>query len=134
MHEHALKGFFAALVLLMSCGANAAGLGQLTVRSALGQPLQAEIDLVSVQKDELGSLSVRVATPDAYRQAGLQYGSALADLALRVENRPNGQPYIKVTSARPVKESSLVVLVELNWPSGKVTREYRVLLDPPGMN
>lgn len=134
MHEHALKGFIAALMLVMSCGANAVGLGQLTVRSALGQPLQAEIDLVSVRKEELGSLAVRVATPDAYRQAGLQYGSAQADLVLRIENRPNGQPYIKVTSTRPVKESSLVVLVELNWPSGRVVREYRLLLDPPRMN
>ena len=122
---------FAASMALMSWAASAAGLGQLTVVSALGQPLQAEIDLVSVGKDELGALSVRLATPDAYRQAGLQYDSVMADLALQILTRPNGQAYVKVASTRPVKESTVVMLIDLSWPSGRVQREYRVLLDPP---
>ena len=133
MRELALKKcLITAFMALMSWAANAAGLGQLTVTSALGQPLQAEIDLVSVKKEELGSLSVRLGTSDAYHQAGLQYDSAMADLALRIEHRPSGQPYIKVTSTRPIRESAVVVLIDLSWPSGRVLREYRVLLDPPG--
>jgi pilus assembly protein FimV len=119
-------------MLLTPWVVNAAGLGKLTVQSALGQPFQAEIDLMSVQKEDLGTLSVRLAAPDAYRKAGLQYNSALVGLALRVEKRPNGQPFIKVTSARPVNEFVVDLLVDLSWTSGRLMREYRVLLDPPG--
>ncbi|MGQ0749602.1 MAG: FimV/HubP family polar landmark protein [Betaproteobacteria bacterium] len=115
------------------CVAQAAGLGQLTVQSALGQPFQAEIDLISVPKEELGSLSVRLASPAAYQQAGLQYSSIIAGLALRIERRPNGQPYIKVTSSRPVNEFVVDVLIDVSWASGRIMREYRALLDPPGV-
>jgi pilus assembly protein FimV len=72
-------------MLLTPWVVNAAGLGKLTVLSALGQPFQAEIDLMSVQKEDLGILSVRLASSDAYRKAGLQYNSELVGLALRVE-------------------------------------------------
>ncbi len=119
-------------MLLTPWVVNAAGLGKLTVLSALGQPFQAEIDLMSVQKEDLGTLSVRLASPDAYRKAGLQYNSAVVGLALRVEKRPNGQPFIKVTSTRPVNEFVVDLLIDLNWASGRLMREYRVLLDPPG--
>lgn len=125
------KWLFAALMLLTPWAVNAAGFGKLTVLSALGQPFQAEIDLISVQKEEFASLSVRLASPDAYRQAGLQYNSAVAGLALRIEKRPNGQPYIKVTSTRPANEFVVDVLIDLSWASGRLMREYRVLLDPP---
>jgi len=126
------KWLTAALMLATPWIVDAAGLGKITVLSSLSQPFQAEIDLTSVQKEDLGALSVRLASPDAYRQAGLQYNSAVAGLALRIEKRPNGQPFIKVTSTRPVNEFVVDVLVDLSWASGRLMREYRVLLDPPG--
>lgn len=122
----------AVLVLLMPWVAEAAGLGRLTVLSSLGQPLQAEIDLVSVEKDELATLSARLASPDAYKQANLQYGSALVGLRLSIEKRPTGQLYIKVTSTRPVNEPFIDLLVEIHWAAGRITREYTGLIDPPG--
>jgi pilus assembly protein FimV len=131
MRELAWKKCLVAVFLLMPWVVSAAGLGQLTVRSTLGQPVQAEIDLVSVPKGELASLTVRLASPDAYRQTGLQYSSSLAELVMRIESRPNGQPYIRVSSVRPTTESVVDILVDLSWPSGRVMREYRVLLDPP---
>ena len=119
-------------MLLTPWVVSAAGLGKLTVLSALGQPFQAEIDLMSVQKEDLGTLSVRLASPDAYRKAGLQYNSVLVGVALRIEKRPNGQPFIKVTSTRPVNEFVIDLLIDLSWASGRLMREYTVLLDPPG--
>jgi pilus assembly protein FimV len=110
---------------------DAAGLGRLAVQSSLGQPFQAEIDLMSVQREEFGSLSVRLASPDAYRQAGLQYNGAVGGFTLRIEKRPNGQAFIKVISARPVNEFVVDLLIDLSWSSGRLMREYRVLLDPP---
>lgn len=122
----------AALLAAAPCVAQPAGLGQLTVQSTLGQPFQAEIDLISVPKEEFASLSVRLASPAAYQQAGLQYNSIVAGLALRIERRSNGQPYIKVTSSRPVNEFVVDVLIDVSWASGRIMREYRALIDPPG--
>src|SRR5215208_5178650 len=94
-----------ALALLLGVSAaNAAGLGKLTVNSALGQPLNAEIDLVSVQANELDALSAKVATPEAYRDARIEYSSSLRLLRFSVEKRANGQPYIKLTSNAAINE------------------------------
>jgi len=110
--------------------AEAAGLGKLTVLSGLGQPLRAELELAA-NRDELTGMTARLAPQDAFRQAGIEYASSLLDLRFAVEKRPNGQSVIKVTSGRPVNEPFLDFLVELNWPSGRLVREYPFLLDPP---
>ena len=133
MKPKLLTRLLAAAFFVASTTAGAAGLGKLTVLSALGQPLRAEIDLVSVQKDELGTLNARVAAPDAYQQAGIEYNSALPSVKLAIEKRPSGQPYIRVTSSQPVNEPFIDLLVELNSSSGKLAREYTVLMDPPGV-
>lgn len=118
-------------LLLMPGLASAAGLGSLNVRSAIGQPFSAEIDLVSVEKEDPASLSVRLASPEDYRKANLQFSPVVAALRLSIEKRPDGRPYIKITSMRPVNEFVVDLLVELSWPSGRILREYRALLDPP---
>jgi pilus assembly protein FimV len=122
----------ALLVALLPCVAGAAGLGRLNVLSSLGQPFSAEIELVSVSKEEMGSLSARLAHPDAYRAANLQYNPTLTGARATIERRPNGQPYIKIVSSRPVTEPFIDVLVELTWAAGRLSREYTALLDPPG--
>jgi pilus assembly protein FimV len=126
------KWLVAAVLVLAPCIADAAGLGRLTVQSALGEPFRAEIDLVAVPKDERSTLSVRLASPADYEKAGLQYNNVIAGLSLRIENRRNGQPFIRITSNRPVNEFVVDVLVDLAWASGRIMREYRALLDPPG--
>jgi pilus assembly protein FimV len=122
----------ASLAALLTCTAGAAGLGRLTVLTSIGQPLVAEIDL-SVTREELGSLSARLAVPDAYSKANLQYNPALAGARLTVETRSAGQPYLKLVTTRPVSEPFIDVLVELTWSSGRLSREYTALLDPPGI-
>jgi pilus assembly protein FimV len=112
--------------------ANAAGLGKLTVTSGLGQILNAEIDLVSLQPGELDSLTARVAQPEAFRDARIEYSPALRLLRFSVERRVNGQPYLKVSSVAPINEPFVDVLIEVTWPAGKIQREYPILLDPPG--
>ena len=127
-------GVAIALLLGASIAAQAAGLGRLSVNSALGQVLAAEIDLLSLQPGEFEVLSARVASPEAYRDAKIEYTSALRLLRFSIEKRPGGQPYIKVTSVAPINEPFLDALVEVTWPSGRLQREYPILLDPPGFN
>ncbi|OJX04693.1 MAG: hypothetical protein BGO72_13015 [Burkholderiales bacterium 70-64] len=111
--------------------AEAAGLGRLTVQSALGQPLRAEVEVTALGREEAGSLSARLASPDAFRQAGLEFNSALTSLRFAVDRRTNGAAVVRITSSQPINEPFVDLLVELNWASGKFVREYTFLLDPP---
>lgn len=120
----------ATALALIPLGAHAAGLGRLTVNSALGQPLRAEIE-VTANRDELSSLSARLASPDAFKNAGIEYVPALSGLRFAVDKRPNGQVFIVASSDRPFNEPFVDVLVEMNWASGRLVREYTFLLDPP---
>lgn len=130
MRKHLqISGLVSAL--LLAGGVEAAGLGRLTVQSALGQPLRAEIELVAVQRDEIGSLSARLASAEAFRQARMERAVTLSGLRFEVDQRPDGQPVIKITSAAPINDPFLDLLVELNWNTGRLIREYTLLLDPP---
>lgn len=126
------KALAVTLLLLAPWMAHAAGLGRLTVQSSLGQPLNAEIELVAVRGDEASTLTARLASPDAYQQANLQYNTSLTGAKLAIERRSSGQSYIKVTGSRAVNEPFIDLLIELSWSGGKIVREYTVLLDPPG--
>ena len=110
----------------------ALGLGKLTVDSALGQPLSARIELTSVTKEDLDSLRAKVADPGLYRQNNLTYQGTLSRARITLEGG-TGAPYLRVTSPVSVQEPFLDLLVELDWASGRVVREYTFLLDPPGM-
>jgi len=136
VREFKLKKWVAAgLIVSMPYAGivDAAGLGGINVLSQLGQPFSAEIDLVNVSKEELATLAARLAPPEAYRAANLQFNPALNSMRLSIERRPDGRPFIRATSARPVAEPFLDILVELSWQGGRIVREYSALLDPPGM-
>ena len=126
------SGMALALVLGASLAAHGAGLGKLTVNSALGQILNAEIDLVSVGPGEADAMNARIAPPESYRDARIEYSPVLRLLRFSVEKHANGQSYLKVTSIGPINEPFVDALVEVSWPAGKLQREYPILLDPPG--
>ena len=112
--------------------ANAAGLGRLNVLSGLGQPFRGEIDLVSVQPGESDSLVVSLAPPEAFSTAQITYPSSSLGLRFNIEKRGNGQYYVAVSSTQAIAEPYLDLLVELNWASGRIQREYTALIDPAG--
>lgn len=120
----------AAALCLSATGSYAAGLGKITVLSPLGQPLRAEID-VNASREELASMNARLASPEAFRQVGIEYVPGIAGIRFVVDKRKDGQPYLRMISDRPINEPFLDVLVELTWSSGRMVREYTVLLDPP---
>ncbi len=110
--------------------AQAAGLGKIVVFSALGQPLRAEIEL-SATRDELVDMKAQLASQEAFKQAGLDYATPLLGIKFNLEKRPGGQSVIKLSSDRPINDPFLDLLLELNWPAGRLVREYTFLLDPP---
>ncbi|TYP91852.1 MULTISPECIES: type IV pilus assembly protein FimV [Nitrosomonas] len=130
MNNIHFKACWLILLLIFPWLAYTAGLGKLTHGSFLGQPFKAEIELVSVAKDEIPSLSARLASPEVFRQAGVPYAPYHSSLSVSIEKRVNGQPYIQITSPQLVDEPFVSLLIELNGLSGRLLREYTVLLDP----
>jgi len=124
-----ISGLLASL-LLLSGGATAAGLGKMSVMSALGQPLRAEIELLSVQADDIANVEAKLANAEAFRKARMERSMVVSDLQLTIEKRANGQPVVKISSANPVSDPFVDLLIELNWSSGRILREYTILLDP----
>ena len=112
--------------------ASAAGLGKIVVLSGLGQPLRAEIE-VSATREELSDMKAQLASPDAFKQAGLDYATTLLGIRFKMDKRPNGVSVIRLTSDKPINDPFVDMLLELNWPAGRLVREYTFLLDPPEM-
>lgn len=124
----------AAVALALAVGGSSAwgaGLGRLTIQSALGQPLRAEVEITSLSREEAATLNARLAAPEAFRQAGLEFNPALTSLRFAIERRQDGRPVVRITSTQPINEPFVDLLVELNWAAGRLVREYTFLLDPP---
>jgi pilus assembly protein FimV len=117
--------------LLIGAEAWALGLGRLNVQSALGEALRAEIDVTSITAEEASNFSARVASSDAYRAAGVEYNPVLQNTTVTLRRRADGSQYLQLTSDRPVQEPFVDVILDLNWSSGRLVREYTMLFDPP---
>lgn len=109
-------------------GSQAAGLGQISVLSGLGQPLRAEIQ-INATPQELQSLRARLASPEAFRQANIPYSPVIQTLRAALENRGQ-RAIVKLSSDRPINDPFVDLLIELDWNGGRLSREYTFLLDP----
>lgn len=132
MQKSFLKTFGLLACLACSGIANAVGLGGINVTSALGQPLKAEIELNSVGRADKSSLTVRLASPETFKNAGLDYPYSLPKIKFQIETRPNGDPYILVSTVQSVNEPFVSIMIDVNWASGRLLREYTFFLDPVG--
>ena len=123
----------AVLALLgVSLDAQALALGAVTVRSALGEPLRAEIEVPQISSEEASSFQASVASPQAFRAAGVEYTQALAGARVTLHRRANGEAYLRVAGDRPINEPFLGVVIQANWAGGSIVRDYTMLVDPPG--
>jgi len=104
------------------------------VQSALGEPLRAEIEILEISEDEASSLRPRVALPDTFRASGMEYSSALNGLQISLQKRANGQQYLRLSNVRAVNEPYVDLILEANWSSGRIVRDYTMLFDPPVLN
>jgi pilus assembly protein FimV len=109
----------------------ALSLGRVTVLSALGEPLRAEIDIPSITPDEAATLKTTVASPEAFVAAGLDYNPAMANLRASLQQRSDGRSFIRLSSDRPINDPFVDMILEATWASGKIVRDYTMLFDPP---
>ena len=133
MHKSKLRRISLAVCFaLMPFAANAAGLGKLTVISGLGEPLSAEIELLATSPEELSSLSAAIAPEDAYAVQGIERLASHSAIKIEVGKKANGSPILKLSTRQPVNDPFLDMLIQVDWSTGRLLREYTVLLDPPG--
>jgi pilus assembly protein FimV len=121
-----------ALLFLLSSNAWALGLGEIRIDSALNAPLRAEIELLAASPEELDNLQVALASQETFERYGLDRPFYLQSLRFEIVRSGSQEGnYVSITSSNPITEPFLTFLVEATWSSGRLLREYTVLLDPP---
>lgn len=124
----------AAAAVWMACAAPALwalGLGDIETDSALNERFSARIELIDVQGLQRDEIIVSLASAEDYARVGVERFFFLTDLRFEVAAGSRGVTHVAVTSTRPITEPYLNFLVEVLWPSGRMLKEYTVLLDPP---
>lgn len=132
-HASALALAAAVAAGTFCADAQALALGRITVQSALGEPLRADIDIPEITAEEAASLRATVASPEAFRAAGLEYNAAMGSLVITLQQRPGGRMFLRLSSDRPVNEPFIDLILEANWSSGRIVRDYTMLFDPPSL-
>ncbi|HEX7380781.1 MAG TPA: FimV/HubP family polar landmark protein [Nevskiaceae bacterium] len=117
--------------LLFSLQAAALGLGAIQVKSGLGQQFSAVIPLRVDSPSDLDGLTVSLADPAAFRQAGVISTSAVSMLHFKVQKLDGGGAEVLVSSSQPIRDPFVNFLVSVNWNGGTLLRQYTVLLNPP---
>ncbi len=131
MASRTLRYSLGLLALVAAQWALAVGLGEIKLQSAMNEPLRAEIALLSVGDLNESQIAAKLASPEDFQRAGVEREFQLADLHFKVDLSNTANPVIRVSSRHPMKEPYLNFLLELRWTSGRLLREYTLLLDPP---
>ena len=131
-HQLAKYWAVAAVLACASMSAKALTLGQFSVESGLGQPLRAAIEITNYKVEDLRKLKVQLAEPASFEQAGMAFPQALNGLQARLEFRGDGKPYIALIGQTPVNDNFLDVIVEAQWPTGRLAMNYTLLVSPLG--
>ncbi len=126
-----LAPVIAVLAMLAPVAAFALGLGNITMKSALNQPLNAEIELLSVQKGDLDNLQIRLGSLEDFARVGADRAYFLTKIKFNLAKKPDGTSYVRLSSTELVTEPFLDFVVEARWPRGRILREFTVLVDPP---
>ncbi|AKR43429.1 FimV/HubP family polar landmark protein [Methylophilus sp. TWE2] len=134
MSKFQLKKIAFALSLSTAFSVHAAGLGTMISSSKLGEPLNAEIELLAVTPNELNSIQAALASEQVYQDQMLEKPASYPFIKIEVGNNTKGQPVLKLSSTQPITEAFLDMLIQVDWPTGRLVKEYTLLLDPPGFN
>ncbi len=125
----------AAVVFTLGClqasSVSALGLGDLTLDSFLNEPLDAKINLLNTEGLSDHQIRIRLATVDDFNRMGVDRAYFLTSISFEIEVDGSGHGTIVVTSDGPVLEPYLDFIIEARWPTGRLLREYTILVDPP---
>jgi len=125
-----------ALTLMMALAlpgaAQALGLGEIHLESALNEPLAANIDIVGATAEDLAGISASIANREAFQHLGVDRPAFLSTVAFKISRDSSGRAVLAIRSTDACTEPMLDILVDLRWRGGELIRQYTLLLDPPG--
>lgn len=125
-----MQAFWACLILLLPLCANALGVRDIEVFSALNQPLDAKIGLVSVTGVDIQDIKIRLASPKVFDASNIARPYFLTRLRFKPMLAADGNAFIQISSIDAVREPYLDFMLEVSWRGGSIVKEFTVLLDP----
>ena len=125
-----LRWSLAGILFLAGNTALGLGLGRIDVQSALNQPLTAEIQLLNASEWSASDLKVGLAGPDEFERLGVERSIGLFDLEFKAVQR-GSSIVIETNTEDAIVEPFLHFVLVLDWPRGRLLKEYTVLLDLP---
>ena len=120
-----------SLIVMVPMSGWGLGVGDIRLNSFLNQPLDAEIELLSVKESDAESMTVKLASHEIFARFGIERPASLMFLKFALVKGSDGRYKVKVTTKNPVREPYLNFLLDVNWRSGRQLREFTLLLDPP---
>lgn len=117
--------------ILATSLASALSLGELSLDSRLNQPFRATVPIRHAGDLNSSQVNVKLASRSDFDKAGVDYAYFLNNLKFEVELKGDSSGRVIITTREPIVEPYLNFLVEARWPTGRMLREYVVLLDPP---
>jgi len=123
--------FIGAFLTFFSSMASALGLGEIKLNSSLNQPLDAEIQLLHLRGLTEREILIGIALPAEFERAGVERTYFVTELKFKIDLSAPGGPVARVTSSAPIREPFLNFVVAAQWPSGRLLREYTLLVDLP---
>src|SRR5690606_25272211 len=109
----------------------ALGLGEVRLNSTLNEPLNAEVKLLDTRGLSASQIIVTLASPADFERNGVDRPYFLTEFEFEILLNHPGGAIARVTSRSPVREPFLNFLVEARWPTGRLLREYTLLMDLP---
>ncbi len=127
----AWRWMIVGMIAFFPITSHALALGKLKVFSALNEPLNAEIDFTSATEKELKGLSATLASRADFDAAGVDRLPFLSQIKFIVTKRTDGRYFLELRTDQQLDEPFLHLLLQIEWPGGRLVREYTALIDPP---
>ncbi|WOJ94306.1 FimV/HubP family polar landmark protein [Congregibacter variabilis] len=110
----------------------ALGLGEIEMQSFLNEPLRAEVELLDTRALTVDDIRIRLAAGDDFDRLGVERSYFLTSIKFDIEvDQDTGRGVIRLSTDEAVLEPFIDLIIEARWPSGRLLREYTVLVDPP---
>ena len=123
-----VAGFLAGL--LFASGAQAVAIGELQLRSRLGEPLLATVALGKLGRISPHELIVGQALEEDYRKHGISRTEFSGSLRFELEVDERDNASVRISTSRPLNEPFVDLLLMVRWPNGRALKEFTILLDP----
>jgi len=117
------------LLSAVNFNAYALGLGEIKVKSALNEPLDAVIELTGTVDLDENQIQVNLGSPADFERMGISRESVLLQLKFITQLKDN-PPTIAIRSEKPIREPFLNFIIDVQSPKAQMMKEYTVFLNP----